>query len=124
MLGQLPKEQMPQVWALTDVSLVLLRNQPLFESVLPSKVFEAMGMAKPIVLGVRGESQRLVEASGAGLCIEPENAEQLADTVALLADNRNRGREMGSAGRRYVAQNFDRRALAGKFEALFASLTA
>lgn len=124
MLGQLPKEQMPQVWALTDASLVLLRNQPLFESVLPSKVFEAMGMAKPIVLGVRGESQRLVEASGAGLCMEPENAEQLADTVALLADNRNRGREMGSAGRRYVAQNFDRRALAGKFEALFASLRA
>ena len=121
-LGQLPKDQMPRVWSMTDVSLVLLRNQPLFESVLPSKVFEAMGAAKPIILGVRGESQRLVEASEGGLCIEPENAEQLAAAVTALADDRSRRLAMGLAGRHYVEQHFDRRKLAGRFEAEFAAL--
>ncbi len=124
MLGLLPKAEMPRVWAITDVSLVLLRNQLLFERVLPSKVFEAMGAAKPIILGVRGESQRLVEASGGGLCIEPENAEQLADAVTSLADDRARGLAMGLAGRHYVEQHFDRRNLAEKFEEVFPRLVA
>ncbi|MBN8281503.1 MAG: glycosyltransferase family 4 protein, partial [Gammaproteobacteria bacterium] len=59
-VGQQSKDRMPGIWALTDVSLVLLRKRPTFESVIPSKIFEAMAMAKPIVLGVRGESQRIV----------------------------------------------------------------
>jgi glycosyltransferase involved in cell wall biosynthesis len=104
------------------VSLVLLRNRPLFNSVLPSKIFEAMGMAKPIVLGVRGESQRLVEQSGAGICIEPENAGQLAAAVCRLADDPELRRRMGEAGRRTVEQQFDRRKLAGEFETLLAGV--
>ncbi len=56
-VGQQPKERMPGIWALTDVSLVLLRKRPTFESVIPSKIFEAMAMARPIILGVRGESR-------------------------------------------------------------------
>lgn len=121
-LGQMPKQMMPQLWGLTDVSLVLLRNRPLFNSVLPSKIFEAMGMAKPIILGVRGESQRLIEQSGAGICIEPENAEQLAQAVASLADDRSRCRAMGEAGRRTVERDFDRRRLAHHYEALLAAV--
>lgn len=121
-LGQMPKQMMPQLWGLTDVSLVLLRNRPLFNAVLPSKIFEAMGMAKPIILGVRGESQRLVEQSGAGICIEPENAEQLAQAVAGLADDRSRCRAMGEAGRHTVERDFDRRRLAHDYEALLAAV--
>ena len=117
-VGQLPKSRMPEIWALSAVSLILLRNQPLFETVLPSKMFEAMGASRPIILGVRGESQQLLEASAAGICIEPENAQQLADAVSTLAGERSRGQALGLAGRRYVEQYFDRRKLAGRFEAL------
>jgi glycosyltransferase involved in cell wall biosynthesis len=123
-LGQLPKKQMPQLWGLTDVSLVLLRSRPLFGLVLPSKLFEAMGMAKPVILGVRGESQRLLGESGAGLCIEPENAEELAAAVRTLADDRERARAMGLAGRRYVETHYDRRKLAGEYEAALAGVAA
>jgi glycosyltransferase involved in cell wall biosynthesis len=121
-VGQLPKQRMPELWALTDVSLVLLRNRPLFDAVLPSKIFEAMGMEKPIVLGVRGESQRLVEQSGAGICIEPENAEALAAAVRRLADDPELRRRMGAAGRRAVEEHFDRRKLAGDFETMLSGV--
>lgn len=121
-VGQQSKDRMPGIWALTDVSLVLLRKRPTFESVIPSKIFEAMAMAKPIVLGVRGESQRIVEASGGGLCIEPENDAELAEAVRQLAADPGRARALGAAGRRYVAENYDRRVLAGRFEALLARI--
>ncbi|MCL4721309.1 MAG: glycosyltransferase family 4 protein [Gammaproteobacteria bacterium] len=117
-VGQQPKERMPAIWALTDVSLVLLRRRAAFESVIPSKIFEAMGMARPIILGVRGESQRIVERAGAGLCIEPENDQALADAVRALARDRGHARALGLAGRRYVEENYDRRRLAARFESL------
>ena len=51
MLGQLPKEQMPALWSITHVSLVLLKKLDLFLTVIPSKIFETMAMKKPIILG-------------------------------------------------------------------------
>lgn len=123
-VGQQPKERMPAIWALTDVSLVLLRKHAAFESVIPSKIFEAMGMARPIILGVRGESQRLVAASGGGICIEPENDQKLAEAVRQLAAAPDRSRELGEAGRRYAESNYDRRRLAVRFEQLLAKVAA
>jgi glycosyltransferase involved in cell wall biosynthesis len=119
-VGQQPKDRMPGIWALTDVSLVLLRKRQTFESVIPSKIFEAMGMARPIILGVRGESQRIVSAAGAGVCIEPENDEELAEAVRELASEPARARTLGESGRRYVEENYDRRRLAARFEQLLA----
>ncbi len=121
-VGQQPKERMPGIWALTDVSLVLLRKSPTFESVIPSKIFEAMGMARPIILGVRGESRRIVEAAGAGLCIEPENDAELADAVRQLANDPEHARALGATGRRFVERHYDRRVLAARYEQLLADV--
>ncbi|MDP2324696.1 MAG: glycosyltransferase family 4 protein [Gammaproteobacteria bacterium] len=123
-VGQQPKDRMPGIWALTDVSLVLLRKHDAFEAVIPSKIFEAMGMARPIILGVRGESQRIVAAAGAGICIEPENDEELANAVQQLALSPEQARSMGESGRRYAEQNYDRRRLAVRFEQLLARVAS
>lgn len=121
-LGQQPKERMPQIWALTGASLVLLRNQPLFLSVIPSKIFESLAMKRPVILGVRGESAALVSASGGGICITPESAAELAEAVQRLADDPVYRARLGDAGRAYVEANFDRRTLAARFESLLESL--
>lgn len=118
MIEQQPKDRMPDIWSATAVSLVLLRNQPLFRTVIPSKIFESLGMAKPVILGVRGESQRLIEESGAGICITPESAPQLAAAVRRLRHDGAARRAMGAAGRAYVERHFDRRVLAQRFEEL------
>jgi len=124
MLGQQPKVRMPGVWSATSVSLVLLRDQPLFRSVIPSKIFESMAMMKPIILGVKGESRELVEASGSGLCIEPEDATQLAQAVRTLFNDPERRKAMGCAGRAWVEANSDRNKLAKRYEDLLAGLVA
>lgn len=117
MLGQLPKTEMPRLWSISDVSLVLLRKLELFKTVIPSKIFESMAMKKAIVLGVDGESREIVETASAGLAIEPENAEELAEALLKLADSPDLGRRLGESGYRYVTEHFDRTALAAQFEA-------
>lgn len=122
MVAQQPKERMPAIWALTDVSLVLLRKAKTFEAVIPSKIFEAMGMARPIILGVRGEAQRIVEASRGGICIEPDNDQELAAAVVALAHDVERSRLLGQSGRTFVAANYDRSRLARRMEATMRGL--
>lgn len=122
MLEQQPKERMPALWQCTDVSLVLLRDSPLFETVIPSKIFESLAMERPIVLGVRGESRELLQESGAAVFIEPEDSAALAEWVRELAMNRERCREMGRQGRDFVKAHFNRDVWAARYLAMLREL--
>jgi glycosyltransferase involved in cell wall biosynthesis len=113
--GQLPKSEMPAIWAATDISLILLRKSDTFTKVLPSKMFEAMAMECPIVLGVEGEAATLLEKAGAGIAIEPENVEDLMKAVLRLTDGRARAAELGRNGGRHVREHYDRCKLAARY---------
>ncbi len=114
-VGQLPKSEMPGIWAATDVSMILLRQSDTFKKVLPSKMFEAMAMECPIVLGVEGEAKELLEAAGAGIAITPESAEELAAAVLRLAGDRELGVRLGASGCKHVRAHFDRAKLAMRY---------
>lgn len=118
MLDQQPKSRMRELWALSDVSLVLLKKSGLFKTVIPSKIFECLAMAKPIILGVEGESAELLRTAKAGICIEPEQADELAARVLELSHNPEGCRQLGRNGRRYVMEHFDRIVLARKLTAV------
>lgn len=83
-----PKEVMPRLWSLCDLSLVNLLNAPLFTKVIPSKIFESMGMGIPMVVSVpRGEATEIVDESGSGVIIDPGSPSQLAAAVEQLRDD-------------------------------------
>jgi glycosyltransferase involved in cell wall biosynthesis len=118
MLDQQPKAKMPLLWDLAAVSIVHLKRSPVFTTVIPSKIFESMAMEKPVLIGVEGESAEIIAKAGAGICIEPENARQLAEAVLKLARDPEALRSMGAMGRAFVMENFDRHRLAMRYEAL------
>lgn len=124
LLGQLPKSAMPKLWSISGASLVLLKKQDLFLTVIPSKIFESMAMRKPIVMGVEGESREIIDAAGSGIGIEPENPIELAAAVKRLADSASLCAQLGESGNRYVARNFDRSELAKSYEKLLKRLVA
>lgn len=122
--GQVPHSEVRAVMAGTDISLVLLRASPVFRTVLPSKMFEAMAAARPIVLGVEGEARRVIETAGAGVAVPPENAAALARAVCALAADPARRAAFGEAGRDFVAREYDRRAWARHYAELLAAAVA
>jgi glycosyltransferase involved in cell wall biosynthesis len=115
MLGQQPKAGMPQIWRTADASLILLRRNETFKTVIPSKMFEAMAMRRPVILGVEGEARGILEEAGAGLAITPESATELAAAVVRLADDAVLARRLGERGRAHVEARFDRRVLAKQY---------
>jgi colanic acid biosynthesis glycosyl transferase WcaI len=82
------KDEMPRVWSLCDIALVHLKNDPVFETVIPSKIFEGMGMGLPLLLvSPSGEAREVVEEEGAGLWVPAGAPQELAAAVrALRAD--------------------------------------
>jgi len=115
MLGQLPKRAMPGIWSATDASIIHLRRDDLFKKVIPSKLFEAMAMRCPVVLGVEGEARDLLEEARAGIAITPGSAQELADTVRKLADDRALCARLGDAGHTHVHAHYDRSRLAMRY---------
>ena len=109
-----PRERVPEILAASDAVLVHLRDDPVFDSVIPSKMFEAMAVARPIILGVRGESAEIVKRAGCGLTVEPELPLELAAAIDTLRNDPGLRRSLGQNGRRAAEQEFCRRAAALK----------
>ena len=68
MMPRQPKEAMPAVWSLCDISLISLRDTPLFTKVIPSKIFESMGMGLPMVIACpAGEATDIIAGTSSGV---------------------------------------------------------
>lgn len=80
-----PKEMVPRIWSLCDVSLIHLMDHALFKTVIPSKIFESMGMGLPIILALpEGEASKIVRDTGSGLTVPPESPVELKKAVLKL----------------------------------------
>ncbi len=116
------KDAVVGLYAAADVCLVPLRKSELFTDVLPSKIFEIMGMRRPVLLSVDGDARQVVEEAGAGLFAEPENVEAFCTALdRLLADDELRER-MGRDGRRHVERFYSRQVLAAQYLYLLAAI--
>lgn len=110
-LDSVSKDEVAKYWSILDAAVIHLRNVNLFETVIPSKMFEAMAMGIPILLGLRGEAADIIRISGAGICFEPENAQSLAQATLNLAARPDTVSNISEAGKR-SAKLFDRKVLA------------
>jgi hypothetical protein len=110
MLGAVPAERIPALYAESDVAVVTLRDLQIFEGALPTKMLEAMAAARPVVLSARGEAARLIDGEGAGIVVPPEDPVALAAALATLATDPARRAALGAAGRRAVERDFGREA--------------
>lgn len=108
-LEPVAKKDMPQILKAIDVALVPLKKLPLFEGAIPSKVFEALAMEVPLLLGVDGEARRhFIDNAQAGWFFEPENHTALADAIQVLIQHPESIQIAGQKGRKYVSTHFNR----------------
>ena len=115
LIDQQPKARIPLFYAACDLGLVSLRDTPLFQEVLPSKLFEYLGMERPVLCNVGGEARQVLEDSGGGEYVPSGDVPALASAVRRLSLGREKLSAMGRAGRQFVLENFDRRRQAGQY---------
>jgi glycosyltransferase involved in cell wall biosynthesis len=112
LVDKVPKEEVPYLLALTDASVIHLRKSPLFETVIPSKMFEAMATRTPIILGVQGEAKALIEEANAGIPMTPEDPDALVEAVRQLKFDEDLRSALANDAYRYVKTHYARERLA------------
>jgi colanic acid biosynthesis glycosyl transferase WcaI len=117
-LPEVPSAEMHAYLSAARLSIVPLRDEPVFRGALPSKMFEAWACERPVVLSVAGEAAGVLREAGAGLAVPPEDPAAMAEAITRLADNPEEARERGRRGRAFVEGRYSRREAARQLESL------
>lgn len=112
-LGLRPRAEVPGWIASSDVLLVLLRDLPVFRTVIPSKLFEYWAQEKAIVLAApEGECRSMLEQAEAGFPIPPEDTTALVEAIERVAAEPDEVARRARHGREWVEAGFLRDDLA------------
>jgi glycosyltransferase involved in cell wall biosynthesis len=120
-LGVVPHEAVPGLYAACDVAAVLLRDTPVLHRALPTKLLEAMASGRGVLLSAHGEAAEFIRSAEAGVVVAPEDPEALAEAMRALHADRARLVGLG-AGARAHAERFSRDRLTAQWWDLLSDL--
>jgi glycosyltransferase involved in cell wall biosynthesis len=118
LLGPVPAERVPELFAAAHAGVVMLRDRELFADALPTKLLECMAAARPVLVSARGEPARLVEEAGAGVAVAPEDPRALAEAFGAVDP------AMGAAGRELVTERYGREQMVDRWRALLTRVSS
>jgi glycosyltransferase involved in cell wall biosynthesis len=113
-----PQASMPSVLNLAYATVLSLKPLPVFRSALPSKMFEAMAVGRPIAASVWGEAAGVIRAARCGVVAQPGDAAGLRAAVETIAADPAEARRMGLRGRDFAIEHFNRRKIATRLRRL------
>ena len=108
-----PKNNVPGILQKADALLVPLKIQ--LTGAVPSKLYEAMALGKPVLLIAAGEAAQIVRGSQCGIVVEPGDVDGLAAAILYLKNNPAECSQMGKNGREAAVRNHDRKQIADRF---------
>ncbi len=118
-----PMELLPHSLGLADLALVTLR--PGFEGlVVPSKLLGYLARGVPsIYVGPPSDAQRLIDAAGAGACVNGGAVDRLAQLLEHLADDAPELARMQAAAANYYERELSRPHGLDRYRQLLDALT-
>ncbi len=113
-VSSVPKSEMPNALAAADACIAILKPLEEYKTTYPNKVFDYMAAGRAVVLAIDGVIREVVEAADCGMFSMPGDAEKMAEIITYFFANRNRTRNMGLNGRKYLEENFSREVIGEK----------
>lgn len=123
-VDQVPLDESAHYLNAADALLVPLVADPVFDMFVPSKMFDALSAAKPVLLAVDGEAREILERSGGGVFVQPGDPEALANAILMLRADPAACAAMGRSGRQFVRQHYLRADQARAFAAVLEQAAA
>ena len=113
-LDPVAKDAMPGLVAQADICLAPLKTY--IPGAVPSKLYEAMACARPVVFVGEGEAAEIVLQNQAGMVVRPGDVGGLAGALRELALDGDLRRRLGECGRRASETQYDREMIFSGFE--------
>jgi len=108
--GKKPLEDMSYYHSIADVLFISLKSGEAISSTIPGKLQTYLKSNKFILGMIKGESKKIIEESGMGLCVSPDNPEDLVKTILYLKSHPEIIEKINNSnlGREYLEKNFNK----------------
>jgi glycosyltransferase involved in cell wall biosynthesis len=113
-IDAVPKENLPELVAACDVSMIIFANYPILENNSANKFFDSLSSGKPVLLNYSGWQREILEKNDAGLGCDLWDMGQFVEKVSYLNSHRKQLKSMGQNARRIATEKFDRDKLAAQ----------
>lgn len=115
-IGVRPKHEALKILGESGTLLIPLLDSPAFELTVPSKVFDYMGIERPIIACIRGEGKEILEVSGSNIVIPPGDIYKLAEAFVYAIKNWSVLLKCASKNKILVSCKFSREASVRELE--------
>ena len=118
LLPRVDAEKIPIILSACDAGFISFNSASLWEMTIPAKLQSYMACGKAIIASASGETKRIIEEAGCGVCEEIGNSKALARGIKELmqVDYENKGKK----ARGYFEDKFDKKKLMDEMDAYMA----
>lgn len=113
--GRRPVEEMPDFYAMADAMLITLKDNKTLSYTLPGKIQSYMAAGKPVIGSINGETRRVIEKSGCGLCCNAEDYKGLAKLILQFCNSDEKDK-MGENAKRFYIENYSKERFIAELE--------
>ncbi len=103
--GSFPRIKARKLINQMDVCVHLLQKNTLFEYAMSSKIFDYIGLGKPIIFCGSGNTEELLESTGAGITVKPGDDRALAYAIRRLYSDVSLRKRMGTSSKCWFDQH-------------------
>ena len=109
-----PRHRVPALLAGADVAVISLSTS--IPGSVPSKIYEAMASALPILMIAEGEASRRVSDARCGICVRPGDLEGAVSAFRRLAAEAQLRAQLGQSGRIAAETQYNRNRIASQLD--------
>jgi len=102
------KERISEVYSIADLSVIMCQKGA-GKAAVPSKTWSILSTATPVLAAFDSDSGlcKMIHDVNCGICVQPEDENELADTIYKAYLERDKLDALGANGRAYVVKHFD-----------------
>lgn len=120
MISRQPAVKIPKLLAASDAAFLSFMETKLFEMTIPAKLQSYMACGIPVIAAASGESKRVIEEAGCGICSPSGDAQALAESVkGMMERSQEELALMGTRARAYFEAHFEKQKLMDEIQQYF-----
>lgn len=120
LISRQPASRIPELLAAADAAFLSFMKTKLFEMTIPAKLQSYMACGMPVIAAASGETKRIIEEAGCGVCSPSGDAAALAETITVMMKQTSEELQlMKNNSREYFEKHFEKQKLMNELEKYF-----
>lgn len=108
-------DELPKYFSMATISNTLRDFGKNDGSLGVIKIFESMEAALPVIFSDVPLYRKIVEKHNCGICVDPNNSQEIEDAIRYLINNKEAAYKMGQNGRKAVIEEYNWESQAEKY---------